>query len=410
MTDDLDVIHQALETDGYYIDPSLSSQFSPSQVEALEAGLAAATNPTYVVVYPFSDNDVYGGKGVDLLARLHQQYGEPGVYLTTTTELAPSEYDEIMLDGRQYDVPGQHDGDLTDYELLYAVRYEKPADLGTAFVRTVELLNAGPEAIQKAYDEAYGSYQEASDDEDYSSGTGSDGGSSDDDGGGGFDPTGLVVAVLVLAVLGALGGAAIRQLGRRSTARRTPVVLPAAALARIRESQEDKRVDEARAAVLALGVAVDEINLGTADKRAGWQAAFDHFQAARDLLETTTATGDPEPLDVVGVLVLAARGEEALGAARRGRAWEPSTPCFLNPLHGVARERVRLDGGPRGQDVPACVDCVASLRADKVPDMLDVERRGRVVHYFETDVEPWASTGYGALDPDLLQALGRARG
>lgn len=410
MTDDLDVIHQALEATGYYIDPSLSSQFSPDQIEALEAGLAAATNPTYVVAYPFSDNDVYGGKGVDLLARLQQQYPEPGVYLTTTTELAPSEYEPIMLDGRQYDVPGERDGDLTDYQLLYAVRYEKPADLGTAFVRSVELLNAGPDAIEKAYDEAYGTYQEESDAEDYSSGSGSDGGSSGDDGGGGFDPTGLVVAVLVLAVIGALGGAAIRRLGRRSGGRRTPVVLPAATLARIRESQEQKRVDEARAAVLALGVAVDEIDLGTAGKRAGWQAAFDHFQAARDLLESTTAGPAPEPLDVVGVLVLASRGESALAAARRGRPWEPSTPCFLNPLHGVARERVRLDGGPRGQDVPACTDCLAALKAHREPDMLDVERRGRVVHYFETDVQPWAATGFGALDTDLLQALGRARG
>lgn len=410
MTDELDTIHQALQSDGYYLDPSLADQFSPQQLEALQSGLAAADQPTYVIVYPFRDSDVYGGSAVDLVARLHQAYPDPGVYLTTTTDLTQAEYDTISLEGRQYDVLGQRDGSLDDYQLLSAVQYEKPPDLGTAFVRAVDLLNAGPEAIEKAYDKAYAA-SNADGGGGSTGSTGSDGPSGGNGGdGAGFDPTGLVVAVLVLAVLGALGWAAIRRLGR-GAARRTPVVLPAAALARIRESQERKRVDEARAAVLALGVAVDQINLSTADKRAGWQAAFDHFQAARDLLESATAgTGEPEPLDVVGVLVIAGRGESALAAARRGRPWEPSTPCFLNPLHGVARERVRLDGGPRGQDVPACADCLAALAAHTEPDMLDVEHRGRVVHYFETDVQPWAATGYGALDTDLLQALGRARG
>lgn len=39
------------------------------------------------------------------------------------------------------------------------------------------------------------------------------------------------------------------------------------------------------------------------------------------------------------------------------------------------------------------------------PDILDVARRGKPVHYFETDSEPWASTGYGSLEGDLIKKL-----
>ena len=435
MSDDLDLIHAALERDGYYVDPSLSSRFSADQLASLQAALATTDQATYVVAYPFRDNDAYAGKGADLVTRLHDRYPEAGVYLTTTTNLTPTEYSSIRLEGRQYDVAGQANGDLDDYLVLSTVYYENPPDLGSAFVRAVELLNAEPEAVTKAYDKAQAAADVAAG---RSTSTGTGGDSGDESGGGGtggggFDPTALIVAVLALGVVAALARTGIRQLGGRlrAASRRTPVVLPAATLARIRESQERKREAEAHDAVQALGVAVDEISINTASKRAGWQAAFDHFEAARDLLESTTGATSPgespskspggspgessgtspsDPLDVVGVLVLVARGEEALSAARRGRTWTPSTPCFLNPLHGVALERIRLDGGPRGQDVPACVACRSRLGAGSVPDMLDVEHRGRTVHYFETDVEPWAATGYGALDTDLLGALGRARG
>ena len=46
-------------------------------------------------------------------------------------------------------------------------------------------------------------------------------------------------------------------------------------------------------------------------------------------------------------------------------------------------------------------------RARTPNDILDVVRDGTPVHYFETDAEPWASTGYGALEPDLVERLHR---
>ena len=52
-----------------------------------------------------------------------------------------------------------------------------------------------------------------------------------------------------------------------------------------------------------------------------------------------------------------------------------------------------------------CATCRKDLAAGRRPDILDVVRDGVPVHYFATDAEPWASTGYGALEPDLLTAL-----
>ncbi len=41
--------------------------------------------------------------------------------------------------------------------------------------------------------------------------------------------------------------------------------------------------------------------------------------------------------------------------------------------------------------------------------MLDLDADGEPRHYFELDVEPWSSTGYGALDPDLPGRLFESR-
>ena len=44
------------------------------------------------------------------------------------------------------------------------------------------------------------------------------------------------------------------------------------------------------------------------------------------------------------------------------------------------------------------------VRKHREPDFLDLPVGDTVVHYVDvdTEAEPWASTGYGSLDPDLL--------
>ncbi|WP_235735474.1 hypothetical protein [Nocardioides alcanivorans] len=110
---------------------------------------------------------------------------------------------------------------------------------------------------------------------------------------------------------------------------------------------------------------------------------------------------------MVGALVLTQRGEHALVAARAGRAWEPIRTCFLNPLHGRADRERQVEWQGRTLDVPMCTACRTALQKKKVPDILDVVRRGEPRHYFETGVEPWSSSGYGSLEPDLLKLLSR---
>ena len=74
----LDEIHEALVRDGYYVDPSREDSFTPGQLGEITAALRAAEQPTYVVAYPFADNDAFGGNGADLLARLHAEHPDPG--------------------------------------------------------------------------------------------------------------------------------------------------------------------------------------------------------------------------------------------------------------------------------------------------------------------------------------------
>ncbi|PZF82386.1 hypothetical protein C1I92_16765 [Jiangella anatolica] len=103
------------------------------------------------------------------------------------------------------------------------------------------------------------------------------------------------------------------------------------------------------------------------------------------------ATGDP--LDAVGATVLAAiavREVERTGSPKR----PPYRPCFVDPLHGEARDTVRLEGS--SIDAPACRDCARSPYA-----FLAVRRRFRGwAPYTETSTI-WARTGFGALVGDL---------
>ena len=215
-------------------------------------------------------------------------------------------------------------------------------------------------------------------------------------------PPACVIASLVIAVLGALGWTAIRRIGRRGKQPDTPQPLPPSAMTRIRQAHDRRLGERARADLLALGEAIDATEIGPDHDRTSWQAALDHYDAARRFL-------DPDPgrdvLDVVGAIVLASRGQAALAAASRGKDYEPTAPCFLNPLHGNATSSrsIELDG--RAIKVPLCAECRAALTKARIPDILDVERGGRPLHYFETTDEPWASSGYGALEPDLLRLI-----
>ncbi|MGH8968065.1 MAG: hypothetical protein ACRDXB_22450, partial [Actinomycetes bacterium] len=160
----------------------------------------------------------------------------------------------------------------------------------------------------------------------------------------------------------------------------------------------------ARRALTALGERIEH----TTSLRANdaWQQAVEHHTIARRILD-----GPHSSADTVGVIVLTDRGDSALDAAVADRSWEPTRPCYLNPLHGDSARTVRWRGAAAGVDVPACAECADAIDAGRMPDdVLDFPYDGRLRHYFALEIEPWASTGYGALEPDLLGRLKSRRG
>ncbi|HEY9563102.1 MAG TPA: hypothetical protein VIR30_04955 [Nocardioides sp.] len=380
-------IHEALAKDQLYIHPSLESQFTAEQVAAIKENIADSSDPLFVVAYPFERGDAFSGSTADLLTRLHAEHPEPGIYLATTTSLEPT---EISLEGRAWDVPSTSDGSLY-HPALSIVRYESHETLGSAFERSTELLLRPASKLDKLESKARDEWYDRNDLE--RSSTGSSYGED------GFDPTGLVLAGLIAAIICAVIYKAFAGVRRA----KKPQALPPSAMARIRKAHDRKLEQQARDDVLVLGERIDDSEITATGNVDSWQSALDHYEAARRAMDVK----DPEVLDVVGAIVLADNGSRALDAALAGRSFKPPTRCFLNPLHGVTGQVQAVTAAGREIKAPLCTACRQALRRDRVPDILDVARRGKAVHYFETDSEPWASTGYGALEPDLIGRLHR---
>ncbi len=387
--DDLAAIHTALQDDQVYVHPSMSSILTPEAEARLSADLATLTDPTYVVVWPYTSSDDFGGKAADLLTRLHRAHPEPGVYLSNNQLVKATEYTSVRVDGRQWGIPSEDDGEIHPWEVLSLIGLEDHQDLASALDRTVEVLAMPVDEL----DELHGQVLDA-----HSAEYRRENPSAYDEDSGGSLP-GIVTggAVLVVALVAVL--VAVR---RMSTRRRSSAAkLPPSALAKVRAARDQALRARAEQSSLALGEELDQREIAPSDDRESWEAALDHYAQARRLMERP----DAPVLDVVGAIVLAERGSRALELARRGKVFAPARPCFLNPLHGNARgdRPVELDG--RAVDVPLCQECRTALEKDRSPDILDVMHDGEPRHYFETDVEPWASSGYGALEPDLVKLL-----
>lgn len=401
-------VAQALADDGVYVHPSLAGVVSAADEAEIAQALAQAEEPAYVVAYPFQRNDEFGGSASDLLTRLQARESLPGTFVTTDAfGLVNDEYSDVRLDAYTWGEPGGMDGQ-TWYELPEAVQSRDPEgefDLDEALLTAAELVAEGRDAISEGYAER----QEQREAEREERGSASTGGGD----GEGVDLTGLLVAGLVVATLLAVARSVVRRRGGRvaGPAREsTPAVLPPSAVERIREAHDRRLEERAQRELLALGEQLDSLEIGQGDERTSWQAALDHYDAARRVLGVAERQDDElDVLHVVGALVLLGRGRDALGAALKGRGFEPEPDCYLNPLHGRAAAARRVEVSGRPLEVPLCERCRSDLKRDRTPDILDVSQRGRPTHWFDTGVEPWVSTGYGALDPDLVTALQRTR-
>lgn len=137
------------------------------------------------------------------------------------------------------------------------------------------------------------------------------------------------------------------------------------------------------------------------------------IEEARRLLdagpdEQAAETGDD--LAAVGAWVLA---ETAWSVVRR-RGDGHWVPCFTNPTHGEGRTRAPVGGG---LEVPVCEQCASRIRKGRETGTLLTSPggasrrwgRSRPVPYYEVD-SVWARTGFGALGDELWRELGRERG
>ncbi|RYE78085.1 MAG: hypothetical protein EOO74_05860 [Myxococcales bacterium] len=374
-----------LKSTGVYVDESMAGRLPPAFQAELRQQVAASEQPVFIAMVPITrdDPDFHGDNGL-LAGVLHSDVGEPGVYLT---------YRDITgsVDGHTYGV------DYGLYDAWFAARKEHPDDLQQQLTQTITYLNNG---------EGREVYERLREQEDRTSTgqphVGTDG------------PDVLPVAGWLAAVLVVAGVAAVIVRKSRSRGGRPattyvpgkgyvtsrPFELPAATLSMIRQSRDRELERRAEREVLALGEAIDRTEMDGSSSGA-WHAALDHYDLSRRILDRRHSQAD-----VVGALVLSGRGRSALAAAQENQQWTPQRSCYFNPLHGAGEKTTQWTGASGSVRVPACAACVRALSRGQEPDdVLDFVVDGRARHYFDLDLEPWASTGYGALDPDLTGRL-----
>jgi hypothetical protein len=392
----LEQIQAELDEDGVHVAPGMEQYVDAADVAALEATVAGSDVPLQVVVHPFTYDDQFGGRPEDLLSKLHDASGQHGVFLANSAVYEPGDFGIVARIWDSPQAPATFDGWL----LTDIAEAEGRDDLGAQLVAAAEAVAEG--TVQQRWSELQESTSDA----------GGDGGDAAPSSSGGSDGSAgpVLVTLLVVAVLAVLVGLVVVRRRRVGTPPgeqpASTYALPASVLERVQDAHDQVLTRRAAQAVLELGESIDAAEIGPDGDRSSWQAALDHYDLGRRVLGEDD---EADVLDVVGALVLAERGRRALDAAVRGQRFQPTPPCYLNPLHGAAQTAAAVTVRGDSVDVPLCRDCRTALRKGRRPDVLDVLHQGRAVHYFETGHEPWASTGYGALDPDLVGRLHRRR-
>lgn len=401
----------ALREDGLYVAPSASSLVTEQQQAEIAENLAAldaADAPVYVVVEKLQDTGRFGGK-MDQMLTLAHDAGEgelDGVYIGTDffysadfaedRDIAP-----YTLTTREWSPSAELPTTFDAYDVDLVEK-----DLGAGLVTLTDALASYVDGDTGEWDSYITEIREARED----SLAATSGGDGD-----GFP----IVAVGVVVAIAVVVTVLVRRSSRRTKegtavqpsrgGRQRVFTLPPSALDLVRAAHDARIVGRGRDELLALGESIDEAELTDRGDAGAWQAALDHYDAARRVLRPEEPADDVPLLDGVGGLVLAERGRAALAAALRGRSYRPQAPCFLNPLHGTGGNAQDVEVAGERLHAPLCTRCRRDLKRGSRPEILDVMVDGQPRHYFDTEAQPWAATGYGALQPDLVSALHRAR-
>jgi len=330
----------------------------------------------HVLAVPLGTDDDL--TAVQLVSLVHRELPQDGIWFVARPSFGPGEW---RMESTTYGVSVRN----ADFYAATAADELYPTDLGLQVQKAVELVASGQ--AEQAFREAYPDRA-----------PGNAGTSQPDDGQQllGVDLpvalTGIGVVAVVVAVIAM----------RRRPGRRGDIAVKNRALRRISSAQTESWRHRAETETARLGERVTSLEIGDTSDRDAWTAALDHFEAANRVLDRTTSAAHS-----IGALVLARRGDDALDHAIAGQPWTPAPVCFFNPLHGTATTTARWQTAAGARDVPACADCRRLVRRNKEPDFLDLPVGDTVVHYVDADqdAEPWASTGYGSIDPDLLDRV-----
>lgn len=401
-------IAASLRKSPLYVDPSMAAAFPASVRSALLAAIRKAPAPVFIIAVPV----VSGGNwstGDQLASVVHNDLGEPGIYLTPDAEFGGNiDAYTWPSDPTGTDAPPYHAGDAA--QAVNLGPNAQNTTLPDKFAQCIGLITDGKAVA------AYNAATKALD-----SAPNPDGGPTAS-AAPGSGPGGLVVtliAVVVVLVLSAgTGGLLLAR--RRGSRRPSPFIAPHGVFTAARAATEAELRTLAREQVIELGELVEQPAEGTLSDAAQEEVgkALDAYEAAGKVLDA--ATGIP---DLAGVLVLTRLGQNAMAAARAaqdGQVAPAASPlCFFNPLHGPAAREVhwRPLGERQSLDVRVCAECAEATEHHRLPDVLTDHARfpghahghsgDEDIPYYEADPERsvWAATGYGQLATDLVQRI-----
>lgn len=370
---DVSAIVTDLRATHIHVDASATKAITPGQLAQLETTITESHVPIFVIVAPLKYEDL---SPIQLVSLVHRDHPEDGIYFVSRP----------IYDGR-WDLASTSYGVVTDNAnnlAGYVATELYPADLGLQLQKATALVSDG--TAREEYDKTFPERESST----------STAQSQDDTEILGMSPPVFGVSLgVAIAVLLALLGVARR---RMRTGRELRVT--SRALERISTAQTQDWRRRAQAETDDLGERIKRLQIADDSDRASWTSALDHYEAAGRVLERSA-----DAADSIGALVLARRGDDALDHAVAGRPWNATAVCFFNPLHGRGSSTVRWQTAAGSRDVPCCSDCRKAVRKKREPDFLDLPVDDTVVHYVDAAVEPWASTGYGSLDPDLLSKV-----
>lgn len=340
-----------LRRDPVYVSPSLSRVVTPEQIAELRRQVAAMPYPTFVAIVPSFPEEPGNRLFGDLITILRERLGRDGLY--------------VIHDGSGYQLAAEAFGVRTRGEInrVGSLALDAVPTRDGPIPRVRFALDHLASGRQAEYSVA--AKREADDRLPLlvlASG-------------------GVVGLVVPLGIAAALPSSRRRRADARARRARLRNAQPWPDPAILSPDPDEMR-RKAQDAVAELSRAVDAAPSPPDE-------ALRAYEAASQVLSRTDAL----PVDHVGVVVLANRGQGALKGAI-------PPPCFFDPRHGDGLRASRWRRDNEDVAIPVCATCAKALAGDLTP--LSLGDRDRP--YWEQDTV-WARTGFGAIDDRIADVV-----